>query len=91
VGEVLKLIDKMNYFSNCCISSFEHKFLEMARIYAKDKIELGYLYESNNYMKLPSIEYITSHGNTANICFLDITPELAKAVHAKGMGLHKKE
>ena len=87
VGKVLEMIEKMSLFDGCCISSFNHKFLEIAKKLAGDKIELGYLYDADKFQKLPSIDYITSHGNTANICFLDINPELAKKVHEKGMGL----
>eukprot|EP01022_Parablepharisma_sp_SALTPOND_P003518 TRINITY_DN1142_c0_g1_i1.p1 TRINITY_DN1142_c0_g1~~TRINITY_DN1142_c0_g1_i1.p1 ORF type:complete len:678 (-),score=111.44 TRINITY_DN1142_c0_g1_i1:113-2146(-) len=87
VGKVIEMIEKMSLFEGCCVSSFNHDFLGMARTMAKDKLELGYLYDANKNTKLPDIEYITSHGNTANICFLDITPELAEKVHEKGMGL----
>ncbi len=87
VKEVLQMVEKLGMYTGCCISSFEHSFLDLARSIAKDKIELGYLYEADKYMKLPGLDYITSHGNTANMCFVDVTPELAKAVHEKGMGL----
>eukprot|EP00826_Nyctotherus_ovalis_P016285 TRINITY_DN14705_c0_g1_i3.p3 TRINITY_DN14705_c0_g1~~TRINITY_DN14705_c0_g1_i3.p3 ORF type:complete len:145 (+),score=55.57 TRINITY_DN14705_c0_g1_i3:559-993(+) len=87
VGRVVEMVEKMEMFDGCCISSFNHKFLETARKLAGNKIELGYLYDADKFHKLPSIDYISSHGNTANICFLDVNLELSKKLHEKGMGL----
>ena len=87
VEKVIELLEKMDMFNGCCISSFNHKFLEIAQKLAGNKIELGYLYNPDKLEKLPSIDYICSHGHTANLCFLDVNPELSKKLHEKGMGV----
>ena len=78
------MIEKLDMYDGCCISSFEHKFLELANTISKGKLELGYLYEE---IKTFGTDYVTSHGNTANVCFLDVSKELADELHKKGMGL----
>ncbi len=87
VHKVVAMIESYKLFDGCCVSSFNHKFLELAESLTKGKLELGYLYDANKDTPLPAPSYISSHGHTANMCFLDITPEIAEELHKKGMGL----
>ena len=87
VSKVAAMIEAHQLYDGCCVSSFSHDFLAAIEGMTKGKLELGYLYECAKEAPLPSLDYIASHGNTANICFLDVTPEIAEAVHKKGMGL----
>lgn len=86
VFNVTDMIENKNMFGGCCVSSFDHKFLGVAEELTKGQLEIGYLYESSKESPLPSIDYITSHGHTANLCMLDANEDIAKALHKKGMG-----
>ncbi len=82
VDKVESLITKMDYVNNCCVSSFEHKFLERMRK-LNNKIELGYLYDAITPEIIDQI--LECKGNTVNICIARYTKDLIDRIHAKGM------
>ncbi len=86
VFKVVELLEARDAFGGCCVSSFDHKLLAVVEDLTRGKLEIGYLYDEAKAVPLPSLSYIVSHGNTANLCFTDITPALVEALHSHGMG-----
>ena len=83
VYEVTNLIKKMNYFNNCAISSFHHPFLELANKLTNGMLEIGYLFE---YVP-EDMNILYQNGNTINLSFKLITPEISKKIHESGKGV----
>jgi glycerophosphoryl diester phosphodiesterase len=77
-----EMIVEQHFVEQCGVSSFNFGMMEDFYILSQGRIKRGYIYGSS--VKKYDIEYVATHGTSANIGFSYLTKELCDAIHAEG-------
>lgn len=83
---IIQLIEKYNYFDQIAISSFHYEYYNKIEEYNnshENKIIFGFLYHKN---EKDNFDY-SKKGHTLNIYWGNITKEVCKIAHEKGMAV----